>query len=90
MLMSPYNRSLWPLIFIVHLKHFTSIIIHFFQCLNYFFWLKEVDAFSLIGLVLSVIKLAVDFQETNKAVHFHSSLEKTVGGVTVIYQWLNF
>lgn len=31
MLMSPYNMSLRPLIFIIHLKHFTSIIIHFFQ-----------------------------------------------------------
>lgn len=62
MLMSPYNRSLRPLIFIVHLNHFTSIIIH------YFFWLKEGDAFSLIRLVLSVIKEAVDLRKTTSLV----------------------
>lgn len=85
MLMSPYNRSLRPLIFIVHLKHFTSLTIHFFQHLNYFFWSKEADAFSLIELVLSVIKQAVDLQKMTKTVHFHGScLEKTVGGVVVI------
>lgn len=48
------------------------------------------DAFSLIRLVLSVIKQAGDLQESTKAVHFHSSLEKTFGGVIVMYQWLSF
>lgn len=57
MLISPYNRSIRPLIFIVHLKHFTSIVIH------YFLWLKEGDGFSLIRLVLSVIKEAVDLRK---------------------------
>lgn len=48
------------------------------------------DVFFLIRLVLPVIKLGVDLQETTKAVHFHSSLEKTLGGVVVVYQWPDF